>query len=89
MGKFRFRACLDQALFLLLIVAGVLVSAVLGFQGVMEVATATSRHATVVAKTAGSPPAPMTAASGTRPTPAGTLLARLLHWSSKPPVRRT
>jgi len=89
MGKFRFRACLDQALFVLLIVAGVSVAGVLEVRGVVDiVATAASRHATTVA-TAEAPPTPVTAASGARSTSTGTLLARLLRWSGKPPVRRT
>ena len=90
MGKFRFRACLDQALFVVLIVAGVLMTAVFEARGVVDVvATATARHATMVAKAAEASPTPMAAASGARSTHTGTLLARLWHWSTRPQVRRT
>jgi hypothetical protein len=90
MGKFRFRACLDQALFVVLIVAGALMTIVFEARGVIDVvATAAARHAATVDGAAEASPTPMAAASGARSTPAGTLLARLLRWNAKPPVRRT
>lgn len=50
MGKFRLRAHLDQALLLLLIMAGALMTAVLEVRGALEVSGAgKSRHATAVA----------------------------------------
>jgi hypothetical protein len=89
MGKFRFRACLDQALFVLLIIAGFVMTAVFEARGMIDVvASASARHAATLAGTGEVSPA-MAAASGARSTPAGTLLARLRHWSAKPQVRRT
>ena len=79
MGKFRFRACLDQTLFALLIVTGVFMSALMVVPSVVHVvATAMSAHPATVATTGQAPPAPMAAASGSGATRGGTLLARLL-----------
>ena len=83
MGKFRLGARLDQALFLLLIMAGALMTAVLEVRGVLDVAVAgKSGHVTTVAATVPAPRGPVAAASATRFASAGTLLARLSHRAS-------
>jgi hypothetical protein len=80
MGKYRFRAYLDQAVFVLLIMAGALMSAVFEVRGVREVAAAgKSGDATTVAATVPAAKAPALAASATRSAGAAILLARLSH----------
>lgn len=79
MGKFRFRAYLDQGLCVLLIMAGAAMSAVLEVRGVKD-AIATGRYglgASVAATAPQSPRAPVAAASAPRTARAGTLLAGL------------
>ncbi len=85
MGKFRLRAHLDQALLLLLIMAGALMTAVLEVRGALEVSAAgKSRHATAVAAPVPAPRGPVAVASATRSASAGTLLARLSYRASGP-----
>ena len=81
MGKFRFRKFLDQALFVLLIMAGATVLAVLDVRAVSD-AIATGKHGLGNGVTATMPPPPrppVAAASGARSALPGTVVAKLAH----------
>ena len=80
MGKFRFRKYLDQALFVLLIMAGATVLAVLDVRAVAD-AIASGKHGLGgVAATIPQPPRPPVAtASGARSALPGTVVAELSH----------
>jgi hypothetical protein len=80
MGRFRFRNYLDQALFVLLIMAGATVLAVLDVRAVSD-AIASGKHGLGNGVTATMPPPaprpPVAAASGARSALPGTVVAKL------------
>ena len=81
MGKIRFRNILDQALFVLLIMAGATVLAVLDVRAVAD-AIATGKHGlgNGIAVTVPQPPRPpVAAASGARSALRSTIVAKLSH----------
>ena len=83
MGKFRFRKYLDQALFVLLIMAGATVLAVLDVRAVAD-AIASGKHGLAKNVTPTVPPQPRppvaaASASDARSALPGTIVAKLSH----------
>jgi nucleoid-associated protein YgaU len=81
MSKLRFRSYLDQALFVLLIMAGAAASAVFDVRSVMGAMAAgqSGRAAAVAATLPAAPPAPVAAASAPREPLLATIVARAAH----------
>ncbi|MGZ8259318.1 MAG: hypothetical protein ACXWUL_02065 [Caldimonas sp.] len=80
MGKFRIRAWLDQAIFVVLIMAGATMTAVLDVRAIAGAIASKHGLGNGVAATAPLPPKPpVAAASGARSGLPGTVVARLAH----------
>jgi hypothetical protein len=78
MGKFRFRSHLDHALFVVLIMAGAVVTAVLDVQAISQ-AAASARQRSAAVAVAPAQARPSVAATSAPHAARPTLLARLAH----------